>query len=552
MTGRRLLAIGLDCFEISFAEQLIEQGELPVLAARHRVDAHARLDPGADQRTGLAWEQFWSGLSPQAAQRESAVEFDPATYAVWQEGARFGPFFEAAASHTVVFDCPYVDLARAPGVRGVVAWGAHDPGLGGPASEPRGLLREMERRVGPYPADPWLYGTPWASPEDTRQMGIDLVAGVDARNRAAQWLLGERFDDWDLGVVVVSEAHSGAEGLWHGIDPTHPLHDAPSGRAAGAALTEVYRATDRLVGDLVTATDPSTVVVFSMGGMGPNRSDAASMAVLPELLLRWALGERRREVPAEWADAPSVVPIGDEDQVTWSREWFRGVAPAADAPPRSLQSRLVSLLPPATQRRLRRARAERRGGAQPLGFRDLGWQPATWYSDRWPTMRAFALPSFYDGRIRVNLRGRESAGIVEPADYERVCDEIEQLLRECIDPRTGAPVVESIDRPGADDPAALHNSLADLVVVWADCPLALEHPAHGTIGPMPYRRTGGHTSPYGFASVTGPGVIAGDYGVASALDMAPTIFELLAGRAPTGISGTSLAGALTGARTTSR
>jgi predicted AlkP superfamily phosphohydrolase/phosphomutase len=147
----------------------------------------------------------------------------------------------------------------------------------------------------------------------------------------------------------------------------------------------------------------------------------------------------------------------------------------------------------------------------------------------------------------VNLRGRESAGIVGLADYQRVCDEVEQLLRECTDPRTGASVVESIERPGFDDPVALHSSLADLVVVWAGCPLALEHPTHGIIGPMPYRRTGGHTSPHGFASVTGPGVIPGDYGTACALDVAPTIFELLAGRAPSGISGTSLAGALTGA-----
>jgi predicted AlkP superfamily phosphohydrolase/phosphomutase len=548
MDRGRTLAIGLDCFEISFAERMMAQGELPVLAARRQGDAFALLDPGADQRTGLAWEQFWSGLSPRAAHRESAVEFDPATYAVWQEGARFAPFFGDVARDAVVFDAPYVDLRRAPGVRGVVAWGAHDPGLDRAASEPAGLLREMERRVGPYPGEPWLYGTPWASALDTRRMGDDLVASVDARSRAAQWLLGERFDDWDLGVVVVSEPHSAAEGLWHGIDPTHPLHSVPSARAAGESLTDVYRATDRLVGDLITATDPTTVVVFSMGGMGPNRSDAASMVGLPELLLRWSLGERRLDVPGEWASEPAQVPLGDAAQTEWSRDWFRGLPPEPAPPRRSLQSRVGALLPKRVREPLQLARTDRRTAHLPPGYRHLEWQPATWYADRWPDMRAFALPSFYDGRVRVNLCGREAHGVVDPADYERACDEIEALVRDCVDPRTGASVVESIDRPARHDPMALDSSLADLVVVWADCPLALDHPEHGTIGPVPYRRTGGHTSPYGFVSITGPDVVPGDHGIASALDVAPTVYELLGGRATDRISGSSLLGVLTGVR----
>ena len=443
MERRRTLAIGLDCFEISFAERLMAKGELPVLAARRRTDASALLDPGADQRTGLAWEQFWSGLSPQAAHRESAVEFDPATYAVWQEGARFGPFFGEAAPNAVVFDPPYVDLRRAPGVRGVVAWGAHDPGLERAASAPAGLLREMERRVGPYPGERWLYGTPWASPEDTRQMGDDLVASVDARSRAARWLLTERFDDWDLGVVVVSEPHSAAEGLWHGIDPTHPLHGVPSAPIAGAALEEVYRATDRLIGELIAATDPSTVVVFSMGGMGPNRSDAASMVLLPELLLRWSLGEARLEVPTEWSRAPEHVPLDDAADVGWSRHFYRDVHPrrihrrgrCSRASARCSRPRAGTIAA-----RSRRAPHRAPAGRVPRP-RAGNPRPGTPTAGR--RSRASRLPSFYDGRIRVNLRGREAEGIVDLADYDRVCDEVEALLRECTD---RAPVPMSSSR----------------------------------------------------------------------------------------------------------
>ena len=533
MARHGVLAIGLDCLEISLAERLIEQGMLPTLAARGSHDAHLLLDPGGDQRSGLAWERFWSGLSPSDSARHSAVEFDTTTYACWQEGARFGPFFGDADIATVVFDAPYVDLARAPGVQGVVAWGAHDPGLHGAASRPRGLLHELERRVGPYPGDAWLYATPWASTADTVQMGRDLVAGIEARSRAARWLLTDRFENWDLAIVVVSEPHSAAEGLWHGIDPTHPLHDAPSGRAAGEALTAVYRATDQLVGDLLQATDPSAVVVFSMGGMGANVSDAASMVLLPELMLRWSLGERRLEAV-------------DEDEVTWSRSWFRGVAPEAEEEvrSRSLLRRLGAWLPEPTKRRLRRVHSDWRARAQPIGYRSLDWMPAAWYADRWPAMRAFALPSFYDGRVRLNLRGREAAGLVDPADHGRTCDEIEELVRDCVDPQTGRSVVASVERPGADDPRSLDSSLADLVFDWAACPRTFEHPVYGRMGPIPYHRTGGHTGPFGFASLTGSGLAPGDHGIASPLDVAPTVFELVTGRRPAGIAGRSLLDAL--------
>jgi predicted AlkP superfamily phosphohydrolase/phosphomutase len=52
-------------------------------------------------------------------------------------------------------------------------------------------------------------------------------------------------------------------------------------------------------------------------------------------------------------------------------------------------------------------------------------------------MRAFAVPSYYDGQIRLNLRGRERDGLVEPSRYEATCREIEALLRECRNPLTG-------------------------------------------------------------------------------------------------------------------
>jgi predicted AlkP superfamily phosphohydrolase/phosphomutase len=155
-------------------------------------------------------------------------------------------------------------------------------------------------------------------------------------------------------------------------------------------------------------------------------------------------------------------------------------------------------------------------------------------------MRAFALPSFYDGRIRINLRGRERHGVVEPSRYEETCRELEALLRECRDPRTGEPAVEAIDRAWTRDPLGLTGSEADLLVVWRGVAAALEHPRLGLVGPVPLRRTGGHTGPHGMAYIAGPGVEPGARGVRSSFDVVPTIVELLGLPRPARMSGTSL------------
>lgn len=538
--GGRVLAIGLDGLEVSLAERLMAEGELPALAELRRRSARFLLDHGPAQRTGLAWEHVASGLSPEAAGRWAAVEFDPRTYRVWQDGAQLDPWWKDLDRRVVVFDTPYVDLRRAPNTRGIVAWGAHDPGTSA-AGLPAGLLDEFLERFGRYPAAPWTYGIPWPSPERTREMGEALSRALDVRTRAARWLMTERLPDWDLFFVVAGEAHGAIEGLWHGVDPTHPLHTHPSGVAADAALRAVHRGLDRMVAELTRAAGDATVVAFAMGGMGPNHSDIQSMVLLPELLYRHAFGRSLLTVPTAWAAAPRTVPILAEDE-RW--ETSKLVSRPAPAPvePGALRRAARSLPIPvrAVLKGVRAGLVSWRSPAAPRRGPDLVWQPAYHYGAHWPQMPAFALPSFYDGRIRINLRGRERDGIVEPVHYEATCRELETLLRECRDPRTGEPAVADIERAATRNPLALASSECDLLVVWRSPAAALEHPRLGLVGPVPLRRTGGHTGRHGVAYVAGRGVDPGDRGVRSAFDVAPAIAELLGAKSRAAMSGASL------------
>ena len=542
MPGQRVLAIGLDGLEVTFAERLMAAGELPALAElRHRA-ARFLLDHGSAQRTGLAWEHVASGLSPEAGHRWAAVEFDPQTYDAWQEGARFAPWWAGIDRRVVVFDTPYVDLRRAPNTQGIVAWGAHDPGTAA-ASRPRELLAEFLRRFGAYPSE-WTYGTPWPSPGRTREMSEVLSRALDTRARAARWLATERLPAWDLFFAVAGEVHGTIEGLWHGVDAAHPLYKHPSATEAARGLVEVHRALDRMVGELIRSAGDAAVVAFTMGGMGPNHSDVQSMVLLPELLYRHAFGRPLLTVPPAWASSPRHVPILDEDE-TWDAASATWVPMRAQQRVRPLYGTARSFVKSrprlhAVLRGVRAGVAEWRSARARTVTQDLRWQPARRYGDHWPRMAAFALPSFYDGRIRINLEGRERNGTVTPARYEDACREIETLVRECRNPLTGEPAVDSVERAWTRDPMALEGSESDLLVIWRGVAAALEHPRLGLIGPVALRRTGGHTGSHGVAYIAAPGVDSGDRGVRSSFDIVPTLVGLLGSPPIPGMSGTGL------------
>jgi predicted AlkP superfamily phosphohydrolase/phosphomutase len=516
----KVLAIGLDGLEPREAERLIALGRMPALASLRQRGRTARLEHGPAERTGLAWEHFASARTPEEAKRASTVEFDPATYSVWQEGARFQPFWEGIGVRTLVFDAPYVDLATATTTRGVVAWGAHDPGTTF-AARPAALAEI----VPPYPAPHWTYVVPWSSEERCRQMGERLSEAIRTRAAAACRVLRE-VPDWDLFVVVAGEAHTGSEGLWHGADPSHPAARHPSAPAAGKALDEIHIALDDMVAELVEAVGPDVhVVAFAMGGMGPNESDVASMFLLGELLHRHAFGKPLAEAPSAWRGIPPhELTIADDE--TWEST-VKGCFPAGASRPASAIRRAARRLPGPLQRGLVALRrlTETREGPRRL---PIDWMPITEYRHRWPEMPAFALPSFYDGRIRINLAGRERAGVVDALAYDGVCAAIEAMLHECRDPRTGERVVASIERTDVD-PFTLRSDEADIVIVWQGVFNGFIHPEHGEIGPVPFRRTGGHTGPYGTLVVAGPGITPADEGVRSSFDVADVIRDLLTG-----------------------
>lgn len=542
----QVAVIGLDSAEWTYLEEMMQAGELPYLRdLRVRSAEIPLINTGPP---GRVWESFLMGRHVP----HDVFEFDRLAYRSYWLGARpSAPFYarDGVSRSVSAFEVPFMSLwPKVPGVQ-VVNWGGHNAGYPR-ASRPTGLVTEIDRRFGP-PAGAGQGEGEWYDADALRSMGRAFTEGIEQRVQIARWLIQEH-TGWDLYLFVFPEGHEASETLWHGVADDHPLHRFGLAGLAREQLDNAFRALDRGVEQIVgSLPSNTTVIVCSLHGSEVNDLDVPTMALLPELLYRWNFSRNFLEFPP--TDARFVVPSPGtvwedllwgyrkdhaqgrsfKEAVAATLPWLvdakRAVlrqAPRAVTPP--VTAPHVTLVPPETQRSPEEIGRTRESTDK--------WV-AGWYRDHWPRMRAFALPSIYEGRIRINVVGRETNGLVEPTDYDAVAQEIEDVLTSARDPKTGRSVVASIVR--AEDPSEVGERDVDIVVYWNGTIDRIEHPSLGRIGPVPFRRTGGH-SERGFALISGPEIRPGRREPRDTVDVPPTILTLLGERVPSDVEGTPI------------
>jgi len=82
-------------------------------------------------------------------------------------------------------------------------------------------------------------------------------------------------------------------------------------------------------------------------------------------------------------------------------------------------------------------------------------------------MPYFELPhNMHGGAVRINLKGRESSGIIERDDYDQVLAELTEKFHRLEDADTGESVVKEVVFVHETCPGPFQNNLPDLFVVW--------------------------------------------------------------------------------------
>jgi predicted AlkP superfamily phosphohydrolase/phosphomutase len=117
----------------------------------------------------------------------------------------------------------------------------------------------------------------------------------------------------------------------------------------------------------------------------------------------------------------------------------------------------------------------------------------------WQQTPAFMTPCDHHGHIRLNIRGREREGIIEPGEADELKRRIADGLASFRDP-DGSPSVAGVDDVGAlfgDQPRA--DWLPDLIVRWSERPATrlttLSSPEYGEVRRRGTTgRSGAHTA----------------------------------------------------------
>jgi predicted AlkP superfamily phosphohydrolase/phosphomutase len=513
MNGQRsakVLVIGLDAAEPSLIERWTAEGVLPNLRRLRERGAYGRLASTADWLAGSIWPTFYTGTWPADHgmfhhlqwRADLMAHVRPAPD--WLPARPFWRPLSAAGRRVVALDIPMVYSPEPMQGVEISGWATHDR-LAPPGSYPPELMRWVEKDFGP----PHLKkeGSSHRKPAALLQLRDELIRATQDLTDLGAALLHR--EEWQLWLCGFGAAHRGGHMLW-GLPQSHGEMPARYHAPLAQALQDVYVACDTAVGRLVEAAgDDVTVLVFSLHGMGLNTSRAE--LVLPKMLGRVLAGARptarvkeqgtaleglRRRIPIEWrSSVRRRLPAAWQDRIT-----------------------------------------------------------AFWRTGRidWTVTRAFCQVADAQGYLRINLRGRETAGIVRPGDeYQALCAEITEGLKSFADADTGEPVVREVLRTDRLFPeGARRDYLPDLLVQWSETPAArhrsLVSPRFGSIvwptpGGTPDHRSGNHRGE-GFLIAAGDRIGAGStIEGAHILDLAPTVYALFDLPKPPEMRGSALA-----------
>ncbi len=472
----------------------MEGGEAGIaeLLGGSRFRASVVLEDGADlvNETG-SWISLLSGVAKHKHGFYSVRQLVPGTYtvepskpAVARDAPPFWQYLRNGLKKAALIDPPEFDVI--PGVPGIqlTNWAAHESErLWEPTrSSPPHVLPEILAKFGAGEKFETFaqHGTADGDYADYER----ALARIATKGRVCRDIIGR--DDFDVIVAAFFEAHTIGHRLWS----YQPEFSAPNRLSNG--LRDLYQAIDGELGRTLAQLPPDCnvfiVSAYGLAGMFPTTG-------LVDAFLRqlhYQAPTRTGQLLATGTFHPLTV-LRRAIPETW-RKWVSQYFPVR------LQERLIAS--------------------------DL----AT--GTDWSRTRAFGIPALYNGQIRLNVKGREPQGIVEPGTaYDELLDRIEADLRQLIDPKTGRGAVSNVVRTTTTFGCGIDHTLPDLFVEWEWAPHFMDEVVHPNArlvqDPQHYHRSSFHR-PTGFVAAVGPNIPtdAGSRTI-DVRDLAPTFLTLL-------------------------
>ncbi len=480
-----LVILAIDAGDPRLIRKWAGEGHLPTLS-RFMQKGSWGTTAGSDMISehGI-WVSMLSGLSRDQTGYYDFRQLKPGTYQLelkTSKDAKANPFwFHLRGKNKRVAIVDAQEMYPIPGLDGIQIsnWATHEPAFG-PTAQPEGILSEVRRVFGPQIKTEinWYYDF-----DQEVVMYRKLMQRVRKKGILLRHLLQP--DAFDLIVASFGESHTGGHQFWKYVPESGKPPKVPDAEMMKALLS-IYQAIDQEIEELL-AQFPSDTTVFIISTAGMENHYPTSGLV--ESFCR-ELGYQ----PFPASGAPSLNPMSILRRIL----------------PESLRIAISRHFPRETRERI------------------ISQQFSA--STDWTKASVFAPPSFYQGWLRLNLKGREPMGTVTREEYDGLIDELQREFSKLIDPTTGQTPVHSLFT--CDQLFGVHvpEILPDLFLKWkphTHLMKTLQHPrAQLKQSPDPIRDSG--HSDFGFIAAMGPDIrSAGHVGEVPLLNLAPTFLTLL-------------------------
>ncbi len=496
-----LVIIGLDAGDPIFIEEWADQGHLPNISSIMKTGLWGRTaGPELVTEHGV-WISLLSGISrgrhgyyyfrqliPGAYDLKSVTGLDIDAPPLWSH-------LIGTNKKTLVIDAADTGLYK--GLKGiqVANWATHhnwDPYHFVTASEPPDVIDDISRKFGAKLMMKENHGSTY---EQDLELHRRLIENVRIKGEMCRHLIDR--DRFDLSLMIFAESHAANHQFWKYHPKNRDIGDVDC--ELTYAIRDVYKAIDAEIGQTLDKFDNPNICIVSSVGM----EDDFPNAGLGEAFCR----------QFGYQATPESGPYS-----------FSPIDIARRLLPESVRIALSK----------RMSREQREQLVSDIFRKGTDWDRTT----------AFSIPVSYTSFIRINLKGREPRGIVEPGDeYHALIDRITRELFKLIDPATGEPAVVSVNKAVEIFNCAPHEYLPDIFVEWKPGSFMerVVHPEAEIRQKRPeFFRRSDHSA-HGFIALSGPSVKKrGKIDDIEVLNIAPTFLSLLGEPVPAAMTGQKL------------
>ena len=429
-----MMIVGLDAATWDLAQPWVAEGHMPNLARVMSEGTSGKFQSVLPPITPPAWTAFTTGKNPGKHGIFHFMEAKPDSYALSYTNASsrrtrtVWKILNDAGFTTGTTNIPFTYPPEP--LKGYQMSGMDTPSAKSAFIHPPELREELEKMLGhPLQLDIRFLG--FMNNDERRRSVLDEMRQMDEQwTRVGLHLLQHRTQD--IMMFVFMSIDTVQHYFWQFMDETHFLHDPAAKAKFGNAVREVYSRLDATLGEFLKYAGAETsVFVVSDHGGGPvsDRTLYLNRYLAQIGLLNYRKSTDNFLKKAARAVMRKVYTLLRGNLSSRQKVW------------------LADLLPTL------RDKAE----ASYTSFTEIDWERTQAFCSE-----VLASPP----SIWINLKGLRPQGIVEPADYDKVRDEVIAKLAELKDPRTGEPVIKRVLKREEAFHGPFASEAADLILDW--------------------------------------------------------------------------------------